>query len=80
MIQGSLVAIVTPMHADGSVDDSVAPLRVEDTDEWWAARQRAIKAVTGEEGEVVATYNRNAGPPDISANDDIGFRCARDAQ
>jgi formylglycine-generating enzyme required for sulfatase activity len=34
----------------------------------------------GEEGEVVATYNRNAGPPDISANDDIGFRCARDAQ
>jgi formylglycine-generating enzyme required for sulfatase activity len=34
----------------------------------------------GEEGEVVTTYNRNAGPPDISANDDIGFRCARDAQ
>jgi formylglycine-generating enzyme required for sulfatase activity len=34
----------------------------------------------GEEGEVVTTYNRNAGPPDISANDDIGFRCARDAK
>jgi formylglycine-generating enzyme required for sulfatase activity len=34
----------------------------------------------GEEGEVVTTYNRNAGPPDISANDDIGFRCVRDVQ
>jgi formylglycine-generating enzyme required for sulfatase activity len=34
----------------------------------------------GEDGEVVTTYNRNAGPPGISANDDIGFRCARDAQ
>ncbi len=34
----------------------------------------------GEDGELVTTYNRNAGPPDTSANDDIGFRCARDAQ
>jgi formylglycine-generating enzyme required for sulfatase activity len=34
----------------------------------------------GQDGEVVTTYNRNAGPPDISANDDIGFRCARDGQ
>ncbi len=31
----------------------------------------------GEDGEVVTTYNRNAGPPDTSANDDIGFRCVR---
>jgi formylglycine-generating enzyme required for sulfatase activity len=34
----------------------------------------------GEEGEIVTTYNRNAGPPDTSANDDIGFRCVRDAE
>ncbi len=31
----------------------------------------------GEDGEIVTTYNRNAGPPGTSANDDIGFRCAR---
>jgi formylglycine-generating enzyme required for sulfatase activity len=34
----------------------------------------------GEDGELVTTYNRNAGPPGTSANDDIGFRCARDVQ
>lgn len=34
----------------------------------------------GEDGELVTTYNRNAGPPGTSANDDIGFRCARDAK
>lgn len=34
----------------------------------------------GEDGELVTTYNRNAGPPATSANDDIGFRCARDAK
>lgn len=34
----------------------------------------------GQDGELVTTYNRNAGPPDTSANDDIGFRCARDSQ
>ncbi len=34
----------------------------------------------GEDGEIVTTYNRNAGPPGTSANDDIGFRCARDTQ
>jgi serine/threonine-protein kinase len=34
----------------------------------------------GEDGEIVTTYNRNAGPPGTSANDDIGFRCVRDAQ
>jgi len=34
----------------------------------------------GEDGELVTTYNRNAGPPGTSANDDIGFRCVRDAQ
>lgn len=34
----------------------------------------------GEDGELVTTYNRNAGPPDTSANDDIGFRCARSVE
>ena len=34
----------------------------------------------GQDGELVTTYNRNAGPPETSANDDIGFRCARDAE
>ena len=29
----------------------------------------------GQDGELVTTYNRNAGPPGTSANDDIGFRC-----
>lgn len=33
-----------------------------------------------ESGEVLTTYNRNFGPPDISVNDDIGFRCARDVE
>ncbi len=34
----------------------------------------------GEDGELVTTYNRNAGPPGTSANDDIGFRCVRDVE
>lgn len=34
----------------------------------------------GQDGELVTTYNRNAGPPGTSANDDIGFRCARDVE
>jgi formylglycine-generating enzyme required for sulfatase activity len=33
----------------------------------------------GKENEVVTTYNRNFGPPE-SANDDLGFRCARNAE
>jgi hypothetical protein len=34
------------------VDDSAAPLRVDDPQAWLAAREEAIKAVIGEEGEV----------------------------
>ena len=34
----------------------------------------------GEQGVELTTFNRNAGPADVTANDDIGFRCARDAQ
>ncbi|WP_425410295.1 DUF3035 domain-containing protein [Hyphococcus sp.] len=37
---------------DGKVDDSAAPLRVENTEEWMEARERAIKAVLGEEAQV----------------------------
>jgi formylglycine-generating enzyme required for sulfatase activity len=33
-----------------------------------------------EEPAQVATYNRNAADPDITANDDLGFRCVRDVQ
>lgn len=32
----------------------------------------------GADEDVITTYNRNAGPADTSANDDIGFRCAKD--
>lgn len=38
---------------DGDVDDSAAPLKVDNPEEWFAAREAAIKAVTGEEGKVV---------------------------
>lgn len=37
---------------DGKVDDSKAPLMVENTEQWLAQRERAIKAVIGDEGEV----------------------------
>ncbi|MFQ5577401.1 MAG: formylglycine-generating enzyme family protein, partial [Anaerolineae bacterium] len=33
-----------------------------------------------EEPPQVTTFNRNAADPEITANDDLGFRCARDAQ
>lgn len=38
---------------DGKVDDSAAPLRVDNPEEWFAQRERAIKQVTGEDGKVV---------------------------
>lgn len=36
----------------GDVDDSAAPLRVDDPETWLAERDKRIKAVIGEEGEV----------------------------
>lgn len=36
----------------GNVDDSAAPLRVDNPEEWMAEREARIKAVIGEEGEV----------------------------
>ncbi|MEQ8178678.1 MAG: DUF3035 domain-containing protein [Amphiplicatus sp.] len=38
---------------DGKVDDTAAPLKVDNPEEWFAAREAAIKSVTGEEGKVV---------------------------
>ncbi len=38
---------------DGEVDDSAAPLRVDDPEEWLEARKAAINAVIGDEGKVV---------------------------
>lgn len=37
----------------GKVDDSAAPLRVENPEEWMAQREAAIKAVIGENAQVV---------------------------
>lgn len=37
---------------DGKVDDTAAPLSVDNPEEWLAARERAIKAVIGEEAQV----------------------------
>ncbi|WDI32552.1 DUF3035 domain-containing protein [Hyphococcus flavus] len=37
---------------DGEVDDSAAPLQVDNPEEWLAARDRSIKNVIGEEGQV----------------------------
>ena len=45
------------INADGSIDDSAAPLRVENPEEWFAERQDLIEAVTG--GQQV-TINKNA--------------------
>ncbi|MEQ1929681.1 MAG: DUF3035 domain-containing protein [Parvularculaceae bacterium] len=38
---------------DGKVDDSAAPLRVDNPEEWMAQRAAAIKTVLGEDGKVV---------------------------
>lgn len=37
---------------DGKVDDSAAPLRVDNPEEWLAERERRIQAVIGEESKV----------------------------
>jgi hypothetical protein len=38
---------------NGKVDDSAAPLRVDNPEEWMAQREAAIKTVIGEQGKVV---------------------------
>jgi iron(II)-dependent oxidoreductase len=59
------------------------PGQTEDADPFFGEENRVNRGggwFDGLDGELVTTYNRNAGPPGTSANDDIGFRCARDAQ
>lgn len=58
------------------------PGAAEDADPFFGEANRVNRGggwFDGQDGELVTTYNRNAGPPETSANDDIGFRCARDA-
>ncbi len=67
-----------------TADDFVAyPGAAADADPFFGKGNKVNRGggwFDGEDGELVTTYNRNAGPPDKSANDDIGFRCARDAK
>ncbi|MCB0211005.1 MAG: SUMF1/EgtB/PvdO family nonheme iron enzyme [Anaerolineae bacterium] len=59
------------------------PGQAADADNFFGEENRVNRGggwFDGEDGELVTTYNRNAGPPGTSANDDIGFRCARDAE
>jgi iron(II)-dependent oxidoreductase len=56
------------------------PGAAADADQFFGEANRVNRGggwFDGQDGELVTTYNRNAGPPDTSANDDIGFRCAR---
>jgi len=50
---------------DGKVDDSAAPLRVDNPEEWFAEREAAIKKVTGEEGEVTISKDEALNLPGI---------------
>lgn len=49
----------------GKVDDSAAPLRVDNPEEWMAARDEAIKAVIGEEGQVEIKNSKSLGLPGV---------------
>ena len=49
----------------GDVDDSVAPLRVDNPEEWLAERQRRIEAVIGEEGEVEIRKSKTLNLPGV---------------
>lgn len=50
---------------DGKVDDSAAPLRVDNPEEWLADRERRIKAVIGEEGQVEIKKSKALNLPGI---------------
>lgn len=50
---------------DGDVDDSAAPLRVENAEEWLAGRQKAIDAVLGEEGSVEINKSKTLNLPGV---------------
>jgi len=50
---------------DGEVDDSRAPLKVDNPQEWLEARQRSIQAVIGEDAEVVIKRDNALGLPGV---------------
>lgn len=59
------------------------PGQAADADPFFGEENRVNRGggwFDGQDGELVTTYNRNAGPPGTSANDDIGFRCVRDVE
>ena len=47
------------------VDDTQAPLRVDNPEEWLEARQRAIEAVIGEEDQVEIKKDKALGLPGV---------------
>ena len=47
------------------IDDSAAPLRVDDAETWLADRQRRIDSVLGEEGEVEIKKSKALGLPGV---------------
>ncbi len=50
---------------DGNIDDSAAPLRVDNPEEWLADRERRIKAVIGEEGQVEIKKSKTLNLPGV---------------
>lgn len=48
-----------------NVDDSAAPLRVENPEEWMAEREKVIKAVLGEEGKVEINKSKTLNLPGV---------------
>lgn len=51
--------------AGGEVDDSAAPLKVDNPEEWWAARERIIERAIGEDAQVVINKGETLGLPGI---------------
>ncbi len=52
-----------------------------DTNPYYGERFRVTRGGAWfEEAPQVTVFNRNAADPEITANDDLGFRCVRDAQ
>lgn len=50
---------------DGKVDDSAAPLKVDDPAAWMAERQRAIDAVIGKDAKVEIKKGKSLGLPGV---------------
>ena len=48
------------------------------TDKFYGEQFRVVRGGGWfEEGPQLVAYNRNAADPDATANDDLGFRCAK---